>query len=282
MEKQASDVADQVIMIVTTYGFDILGAIAILVIGWLAAGWMSRATEKALSKTKRIDVTLQHFFGSIVKYAVIVFTVLATLQQFGVQTTSFLAVLGAAGLAIGLALQGTLSNVASGVMLLIFRPFAVGDVIQAGGVMGTVNSLGLFTTELRTADGIYVVCPNTEFWGKPLTNFSRNPTRRMQIVLGIDYGDNIDLAIETARKVVEAEPLALKDPAPQIVVAEMAESSINIFVRVWANTPDYWTVFFNLNKALKEACDEAGITIPFPQRTVHIEGGQIEAPRAAE
>ena len=273
MDKPTNEVIDQVIMMATTYGFDILGAIAILTVGWIAAGWASRATERALSKAKRIDITLQRFFGSLVRYAVIVFTVLATLQQFGVQTTSLLAVLGAAGLAIGLAIQGTLSNVASGVMLLIFRPFAVGDFIEAGSVAGTVTNLGLFTTELRTADGIYIVCPNTEFWGKPLTNFSRNATRRIQIILGIDYGDSIDLAIETAKKVIDAEPLALKEPAPQIVVGEMAESSINIFVRVWANTPDYWTAFFNLNKALKEACDAAGITIPFPQRTVHIEKG---------
>jgi small conductance mechanosensitive channel len=273
MQEQANEVVDQIILIATTYAFDIIGAIAILVIGWLAAGWAASATEKALGKARVIDVTLQKFFASLVKYAVIVFTVLATLQQFGVQTTSFLAVLGAAGLAIGLALQGTLSNVAAGVMLLIFRPFKVGDVIESGGLIATVTDLSLFTTELKRADGVYVVAPNTEFWGKSLINYNRNPTRRMQIVLGIDYGDDINLAIATAQKVVDAEPLALKDPAPQIVVAEMAESSINIFVRVWANTPDYWTVFFNLNKALKEACDEAGITIPFPQRTIHIEGG---------
>ena len=277
MEDQANEAVEQVILIATTYGLDILGAIAILIVGWVAAGWASRAASRALARAKRVDVTLQHFFASIVRYAVIVFTILATLQQFGVQTTSFLAVLGAAGLAIGLALQGTLSNVAAGVMLLIFRPFRVGDFIEAGSVSGTVTSLSLFTTELKTADGIYVVAPNSELWGKPLKNFSHNPTRRIQIVLGIDYDDDINLAIETAKKVVEAEPLALADPAPQYVVAEMAESSVNIYVRVWANTPDYWTVFFNLNKGLKEACDAAGITIPFPQRTVHLEGGQPAA-----
>jgi small conductance mechanosensitive channel len=128
---------------------------------------------------------------------------------------------------------------------------------------------------MKTGDGIYIVAPNSQLWGGALTNFSRNPTRRVQIVLGIDYGDSIDLAIETAKKVVEAEPLGLKDPEPQFVVGEMADSSVNIFVRVWVNSPDYWTVFFNLNKALKEACDEAGISIPFPQRSIHIESGEL-------
>ncbi len=275
MEKQADEAINQVVEIATTYGIDIIGAIAILIIGWVAAGWAGRATERALGRSRKIDTTLQHFFGSLVRYALIVFTVLATLQQFGIQTTSFLAVLGAAGLAIGLALQGTLSNVAAGVMLLIFRPFKVGDFIEAGSVTGTVTHLNLFTTELRTGDGIYIVSPNTELWGKSLKNFSRNPTRRIQIVLGIDYDDDINLAIDTAKSVVAAETLALTDPAPQFVVAEMAESSVNIFVRVWVNTPDYWTAFFNLNKNLKEACDKAGITIPFPQRSVHIESGEL-------
>ena len=277
MEKQTTEVIDQVIEIATNYGVDIIGALAILIIGWRFAGWAGRATERALGKSNKIDVTLQHFFGSLVRYGLIVFTILATLQQFGVQTTSFLAVLGAAGLAIGLALQGTLSNVASGVMLLIFRPFKVGDFIEAGSVTGTVTSLTLFTTELKTGDGIYIVAPNTELWGKSLKNFSRNPTRRVQITLGIDYGDDINLAIETAKKVVAGQDLVIADPEPQYVVGEMADSSVNIYVRVWVNTADYWTVFFNLNKALKEACDEAGITIPFPQRTLHIESG--EAPK---
>jgi len=277
VEKQTTEVIDQVIEIATNYGVDIIGALAILIIGWMFAGWAGRATERALGKSNKIDVTLQHFFGSLVRYGLIVFTILATLQQFGVQTTSFLAVLGAAGLAIGLALQGTLSNVASGVMLLVFRPFKVGDFIEAGSVSGTVSSLTLFTTELKTADGVYIVAPNTELWGKSLKNFSRNPTRRIQIVLGIDYGDDINLAIETAKKVVAGQELVIAEPEPQYVVGEMADSSVNIFIRVWVNTPDYWTVFFNLNKALKEACDEAGITIPFPQRTLHIESG--EAPK---
>lgn len=280
MEQQANEVAGQIVEVVTTYGLDVLGALAILVLGWIAAGWAGRATDRALGRSSRIDVTLRRFFASLVKYSVIVFTVLATLQQFGVQTTSFLAVLGAAGLAIGLALQGTLSNVAAGVMLLIFRPFRVGDFIESGSVSGTVDDLGLFTTTLSTADGVRIIAPNSELWGRALKNFSTNPTRRIQIVLGIDYGDDINLAIETATRVVEAEPRGLKDPAPQIVVGEMAESSINIYVRVWVNTADYWTAYFNLMQSLKEASDAAGITIPFPQRTLHVESGSPPASAA--
>jgi small conductance mechanosensitive channel len=275
MDKQADEAVSQVIEIATVYGIDILGALAILILGWIAAGWAGRATQRALAKSGKIDTMLQRFFASMVRYAVIIFTILATLQQFGVQTTSFLAVIGAAGLAIGLALQGTLSNVAAGVMLLIFRPFKIGDFIDNGGVVGTVTDLSLFATELKTADGVFIVAPNSELWGKSLKNFSRNPTRRVQIVLGIDYGDNIDEAIEVAKSVVAGESLVIADPEPQYVVGEMADSSVNIYIRVWVNTADYWTVFFNLNKGIKEACDKAGITIPFPQRSIHIESGEL-------
>lgn len=277
MEKQTNEIVDQVIQIATTYGIDIIGALVILVLGWMFAGWAGRATQRALAKSNKIDLMLQRFFGSMVRYAILIFTILATLQQFGVQTTSFLAVIGAAGLAIGLALQGTLSNVAAGVMLLIFRPFKVGDFIDNGGVTGTVTDLSLFATELKTPDGVFIVAPNTELWGKSLKNFSRNPTRRVDVTLGIDYGDSIDEAIEVAKSVVAGESLVHSDPEPQYVVGEMAESSVNIYVRVWVDTADYWTVFFNLNKGLKLACDKAGISIPFPQRTLHIESG--DAPK---
>jgi small conductance mechanosensitive channel len=275
VENQANEVVHQIIQVATTYGIDIVGAVAILIIGWIAAGWAGRATGKALTRTNKVDVMLQRFFANLVRYSVIVFTGLATLQQFGVQTTSLLAVLGAAGLAIGLALQGTLSNVTAGVMLLIFRPFKIGDFIEAGSNSRTVSDLTLFTTELRTADGVFIVVPNSQLSGTSLRNFSRNPTRRVQIVLGIDYGDDINLAIETAKQVVAGQSLALTNPEPQYVVGELADSSVNIYVRVWVKTADYWTVSFNLNKGLKEACDAVGITIPFPQRSLHIESGAV-------
>ena len=275
MENQANEIVDRIIQVTTTYGIDIFGAVAILIIGWIAAGWAGRATGKALTRTNKVDVMLQRFFANLVRYSVIVFTVLATLQQFGVQTTSLLAVLGAAGLAIGLALQGTLSNVAAGVMLLIFRPSKIGDFIEAGSNLGTVSDLTLFTTELRTADGVFIVVPNSQLSGTSLRNFSRNPTRRIQIVLGIDYGGDINLAIETAKQVVAGQSLALTNPEPLYVVGELADRSVNIYVRVSVKTGDYWTVFFNLNKGLKEACDAAGITIPFPQRWLHIESGVL-------
>jgi small conductance mechanosensitive channel len=275
VENQANEVVHQIIQVATTYGIDIVGAVAILIIGWIAAGWAGRATGKALTRTNKVDVMLQRFFANLVRYSVIVFTVLATLQQFGVQTTSFLAVLGTAGLAIGLALQGTLSNVAAGVMLLIFRPSKIGDFIEAGSNLGTVSDLTLFTTELTTAVGVFIVVQNSQLSGTSLRNFSRNPTRRIQIVLGIDYGGDINLAIETAKQVVAGQSLALTNPEPQYVVGELADRSVNIYVRVSVKTGDYWTVFFNLNKGLKEACDAAGITIPFPQRWLHIESGAL-------
>jgi small conductance mechanosensitive channel len=275
VENQANEVSDQIIQVTTTYGIDIVGAVAILIIGWIAARWAGRATGKALARPNKVDVTLQRFFANLVRYSVIVFTVLATLQQFGVQTTSFLAVLGTAGLAIGLALQGTLSNVAAGVMLLIFRPSKIGDFIEAGSNLGTVSDLTLFTTELTTAVGVFIVVQNSQLSGTSLRNFSRNPTRRIQIVLGIDYGGDINLAIETAKQVVAGQSLALTNPEPQYVVGELADRSVNIYVRVSVKTGDYWTVFFNLNKGLKEACDAAGITIPFPQRWLHIESGAL-------
>ena len=240
----------------------------------MVAGWARRATQKALARSNKIDVMPQRFFGSMVRYAIIIFTLLAVLQQFGVQTTSFLAVIGAAGLAISLALQGTLSNIAAGVMLLIFRPFKVGDFIDNGGVVGTITDLSLFATELKTPDGVFIVAPNTELWGKALKNFSRNPTRRVDVTLGIDYGDSLDEAIDVSKSLVAGESLVLSDPEAQYVVGEMAESSVNIYVRVSVNTADYWTVFFNLNKGRKLACDKAGISIPFPQRTLHIESGE--------
>lgn len=271
MNEQANEVIDRTITIFTTYGLDVVGAILILIVGWLAAGWCHRVTEKTLSRSQKIDPTLRTFFGSAVRYGVIVFTVLAVLQQFGIQTTSLLAVLGAAGLAIGLALQGTLSNVAAGVMLMIFRPFGIGDFIEAGDVAGTVKGVGLFTTQLDTIDGIYVIAPNSSLWGEAVKNYSRNATRRIDITLGIDYTDDIDGAINVAKNAVLNEPLCISQPPPQFVVGEMADNSVNIYVRAWTNTPDYWSAYFNLTKALKEACDKAGITIPFPQRSVHIE-----------
>ncbi len=191
-------------------------------------------------------------------------------NQFGVETTSMIAVLGAAGLAIGLALQGTLSNVASGVMLLILRPFKIGDFVTAGSLSGTIVEIGLFTSEFRTADGIYIMAPNSQIWNTTITNFSRNPTRRIDIVVGVAYDDDLDVAQKALQELMEGEALVLSDPKPETMVKELGDSSVSINMRCWVNTADYWGAFWALNKGAKAAVENAGCSIPFPQRDVHL------------
>lgn len=260
---------EQVYAVLVNYGLNVLGALAIIIIGFMAAGWARRSLERALSRSGRVDATLVRFFGSLLRYAIIAFVVIAALQQFGVQATSLVAVFGAAGLAIGLALQGTLSNVAAGVMLLMFRPFKIGDFITAGGQTGTVKEIGLFTTEMATGDNVKIIVPNSQIWGTAIQNFSANPTRRVDLMMGIDYGDNIDTAIATINRVIGEESRALKDPESVVAVAELADSSVNIVVRVWVNSGDYWGVRWDLMKTLKEQLEADGISIPFPQQVVH-------------
>ena len=272
MEQKISEAYQAVIEVVATYGLDILGAIVILVVGMMVAGWAQRATRRALSRVNRLDETLRVFFASIVKYLIIVFVILAVLNQFGVQTASLIALLGAAGLAIGLAMQGTLSNVAAGVMLLIFRPFKVGDYIDAGGQAGTVRELGLFITELNTPDNVRISVPNGSVWGSAIKNYSFNPTRRVDWVIGISYGDDIGKAMAAISDVIAGDERAHKDPAPMIAVTELADSSVNLVVRVWCDSGNYWPVKFDLTRAFKERLDADNITIPFPQRDIHMIG----------
>ena len=260
---------EQVYAVLVSYGLNVLGALAIIIIGFMAAGWARRSLERALSRSGRIDTTLVRFFGSLLRYAIIAFVIIAALQQFGVQATSLVAVFGAAGLAIGLALQGTLSNVAAGVMLLMFRPFKIGDFISAGGQTGTVKEIGLFTTEMATGDNVKIIVPNGQIWGSAIQNFSGHTTRRVDLMMGIDYGDNIDTAMATINRVIGEEARALKDPESVVAVAELADSSGNIVVRVWANAADYWGVRWDITKKLKEQLEADGISIPYPQQVVH-------------
>ena len=253
----------------TTYGLDIIGAVLILIIGVWLANRVQRITVRGLEKAKRVETTLIGFFGSITKYLVLIFTGLAVLNQFGVQTTSLIAVLGAAGLAVGLALQGTLSNVAAGVMLLIFRPFKVGDYVEAGGHAGTIRELNLFITELATPDNVQIIVPNGRVWGSPVTNYSANPTRRVDLVMGVAYEDDIDAAMAVMYEVIGEESRVLADPEPLVAVSELADSSVNFVVRAWVNSGDYWGVKFDLTKAMKQRFDEKGINIPFPCQTVY-------------
>jgi small conductance mechanosensitive channel len=269
MEQRAGEIADVIVALLTTYGLKVLGAIAILIIGWIIAGILFRWTGRALRRVESMDAMLVNFIASIIKYTVIAFTILAVLAQFGVQTASLIAIFGAAGLAIGLALQGTLTNVAAGVMLLILRPFKSGDYIDAGSVAGTVNSVNFFTTELTTPDNVQIIVPNAQLWNSAIRNFSHHSTRRLDLTFGIAYEDKIGAAMDEIRNALDADERCLKDPAPTIAVMGLGDSSVNIVVRVWCATSDYWPLNFDLLRGVKERFDKSGITIPYPQRVVH-------------
>ena len=256
-----------------TQGIDlgvlILGALAVLVIGLWLAGFVERRLTKLFAKSDKIDVTVSSFMASLGKYMVIIFTGIALLDQFGVETTSVIALLGAAGLAIGLALQGTLSNLAAGVMLLIFRPFKVGQFVQVGGEAGVVKAISLFTTMMDTGDNVRIMIPNGSVWGSSISNFNYHDTRRLQIVFGIGYDDNIDNAMKAISDIIAADDRCMADPEPLVAVTELGDSSVNIMIRVWCASGDYWALNWALLKAVKEDFDAKGVNIPYPTRTVY-------------
>lgn len=270
ISSELQSLLDQVIGVATSYGLDVLGAIAILVIGWMAAGWAKGATAKALGRVKAVDDMLTSFFSSLVKYAILAFTIVAVLNRFGVETTSLVALLGAAGLAIGLALQGTLSNVAAGVMLLLFRPFKVGDFIEGAGLSGTIKATGLFTTDLATGDNIHIIAPNSQLWGAAIRNFSHHPTRRVDLNIGIGYGDDIDKAMDIIKRLAADDERIHAEPEPFVAVANLGDNAVELVVRLWTDNGDYWGVKFAMTKAVKQTFDAEGVSFPFPQRDVHI------------
>ncbi|MEQ9489371.1 MAG: mechanosensitive ion channel [Alphaproteobacteria bacterium] len=268
--EQVQEIIDQVVDVVAVYGLNVIGALAILIIGWIAAGWARSAAERALGRIKAVDDTLRPFLASLVRYVILAFVVVAVLEQFGFETTSLIALIGAAGLAIGLALQGTLSNLAAGVMLLMFRPFKVGQYIDAGGNAGTVKSVNLFTTDLTTPDNVLIIVPNKDLWNTSIKNFNAFDTRRLDFLLGIGYGDDINKAFEVIQSILNGDDRCQKEPASLVAVSALGDSSVNITVRVWCAGSDYWALKWDLTKAFKEGLDSAGIEIPFPQRTVHL------------
>jgi small conductance mechanosensitive channel len=259
-----------IITLIATWGLSVIGALAMLLIGWALAKWAEKATRNALGRSSRIDLTLTSFLSSLAKYLVLVFTVIAVLNQFGVQTASLIAVLGAAGLAIGLAMQGTLSNIAAGVMLLIFRPFRIGDYVEVSGQSGTVASINLFITEITTPDNKQIIVPNSNIWGQSVVNYSYHDTRRLDLQVGVGYGDDVDLAMRIISEILEAESRALKEPEPLVVVGNLGDSSVDLTIRVWVTAADYWPMKFDLTKRIKQAFDAKGIGIPFPQMDVHL------------
>jgi small conductance mechanosensitive channel len=266
-------IVDQVIDVATVYGLDVLGAIILLVVGVKASGWISRIVAKTLTRTGKVDSTLISFFASAAKYVALAFVGIAVLNQFGVQTASLIALLGAAGLAVGLALQGTLSNVAAGVMLLIFRPFKVGDYVEAAGHSGSIRALNLFFTLMTTPDNVLISVPNSQIWGGSIRNYSVSETRRADFVFGVSYGADLEAAKAAILDVLSSDERTHDDPGPLVAVTELGDSSVNFTARVWVDAGDLWGVKFDMVQAVKERLDRDGIEIPFPTRTVYTKSG---------
>ncbi len=251
------------------YGPKLIAAIVILIAGRFLAKIVRSAVQRVLKKSK-VDELLISFVGSLSYMALLAFVIIAALNQVGIQTTSFVAIIGAAGLAIGLALQGALSNFAAGVLMLIFRPFKNSDYIEGGGVSGTVEQIQIFTTELLTPDNKLVIIPNSNMMGGNITNYSANKTRRIDLVIGVSYSDDLLKVKQVLNNILANEPLLLKEPAATVAVAELGDSSVNLVVRPWVKTQDYWKVRFQLVEDIKLGFDLEGISIPFPQHDVHM------------
>ncbi|MCC0030266.1 MAG: mechanosensitive ion channel [Brucellaceae bacterium] len=258
--------------LIVQYALSTAGAVIILVIGFIAAGLLARWTYSASGRVRGLDETLRRFLSKLVRYSVLILVGVTVLAQFGVQTASIIAALGAAGLAIGLALQGTLQNIAAGIMLLVLRPFRIGEYAEAGGIAGTIEEIGLFATQLKTLDGLFVLAPNSSLWGSAVTNFSRNPMRRHDLAIGIGYDDDIGKAMDIYRSLIEADERVLTNPEPYYFVSSLGDSAVEVTARYWVKTPEWWMTTRDLTRAAKQRFDEEGLSIPFPQRDVHLIG----------
>jgi len=272
MTEQAQKVTELLMQYLTSYGINVLGAIVTLIAGYVIAGWLARLTDRAVRKVEKIDPVFHFLPGKIVRITVIIFTLIAVLNRFGVETTSLIAMLGAAGLAIGLALQGTLSNVAAGVLILFFRPFKIGDTIKLDSQIYIIDTLGFFLCKGHLPDGPTVFLPNSKIWGGTIINLSvtDQDMRRIDESYGIAYGDDIDAALAILTKIATDEPRILKDPAPLIKVESLGDSSVNILFRVWTARADWWATKLDLVQRCKQALEAGGCSIPFPQRDVHL------------
>ncbi len=255
--------------LVSTWGLKVLGALAVLLIGRIVARALANGARRGLERA-RVDASLVPFASNLVYYLALAIVVVSVLNLFGIQTASLIAVLGAAGLAVGLAMQGTLSNFAAGVMLLLFRPFKLGDYVAVAGVAGSVQEIGVFSTTLDTPDNVRITVSNASIYADTIQNYSANETRRNDLVIGISYGDDIARALETIHRVLGADSRVLRDPEPVVAVSELGDSSVNLVVRPWCASSDYWPLRFDLTRALKEELEAAGCSIPFPQQDVHL------------
>ncbi len=275
-EEKILELLDESKTMILAYGLDLVGAIILLIIGWLIAGWAERVTARMVGRSQVFDDTLKPLFSRIVRYTILIFVIIAVLAQFGVQTASIIAVLGAAGLAVGLALQGTLSNIAAGVVLLVLRPIKVSDAVDVGGTDGTVMEIGLFTTQLKTFDGVFISMPNSQVWGSTIKNFSHFPTRRVDLTIGIGYGDDIDKAFDVMKDIIAGDDRVLSDPEPVVMVKSLGDSSVNLGMRFWGKREDYWDLIWKTTKQVKLRFDQEDISIPFPQRDIHIIGEALK------
>ena len=252
-----------------SFGGKLLVAIVIFYVGRIVARMLTGGVRKVL-QAQEVDKILETFVCNLVYWLVMVFVIIAAINQIGIETTSLIAIMGAAGLAVGLALQGSLSNFAAGVLIVIFRPYRVGDFVEAAGISGAVVQVQILTTILKTGDNKQIVVPNAQIMESIITNYSANDTRRIDMVIGVSYDDNLDQVRKTIAELVNADERILKEPECLIAVAELADSSVNFYVRPWVKTPDYWSVQFDLTEAIKKRFDQEGISFPFPQQDVHL------------
>ncbi|PKM31138.1 MAG: mechanosensitive ion channel protein MscS [Gammaproteobacteria bacterium HGW-Gammaproteobacteria-11] len=273
---QLSELQAEWMPMVMQYGSQVLLAIVTLLVGWWIVGRITRGILVLMEK-RNIDRTLHGFIGAMIGMGLKVLLLVSVAGMIGVETTSFIALIGAAGLAVGLALQGSLANFAGGMLILILRPFKAGEYIEAQGVAGTVDSISIFHTVLKTPDNKTVIVPNGSLSNGNIINYSRQPTRRVDVNIGIDYGDSVKQAREILLDIAQADARVLKDPESVVWLTGLGESSVDLSLRMWAKTEDYWGVFWDVQELAKERFDEAGITIPFPQRTLH-----MVAPAATE
>lgn len=260
----------------TIYGIKVIIALLILFFGRLIAKLTAHIVEKVMTRSK-VDHTIVKFVGNLTYIALLAFVVIAALGQLGIQTASFIAVIAAAGLAIGLALQGSLANFAAGFLMIIFRPIKVGDFIEGGGVAGTVKEISIFTTILTSPDNKTIIVPNAKLTEGNIINYTALGTRRVDLAFGIGYGDDIDKARNVIKDVLSKEKRILPSPEPLIAVVELADSSVNFAVRPWVKADDYWDVYAALTENIKKAFDASGVSIPFPQRDVHVYEHKAEA-----
>ena len=269
---QVSQLWTQVQDVVAVWGLKVIAALAIFIIGrWIAM--MVRRGVRSMMEKSGADPIIIGFVASIAYIGLLAFVVIAALGQLGIQTTSFIAILGAAGLAVGLALQGSLANFAAGFLMIIFRPFKVGDFIEGAGVAGVVEAIQIFTTTLKTGDNKTIIIPNAKLAGDNITNYSAKETRRVDMTVGVAYDADLSKVKNVLIDIIGKESRIHSDPAPQVAVAELADSSVNFVVRVWTNTADYWGVKFDITETIKNRFDEEGIGIPYPQRDIHIVSG---------